>query len=355
MSPVLRYIVGYVLRFIFGTALVLFAIAAVRITKFDSKFDKPQLPANGESQSWESLLVYPDKIVDYTLHKYAPQFLPVSQPASDNMHQDSLVSAQTNMCPLPGADSYSKDPHPPAVANNNETPMPSFDDETPPEPAVVEPVKPVVDIPYSGEWGLTTDPATPVYSLRGKKMGTVQAGNIFVVLERKRTSKGEFLKCAFLRRTEKPIILKPKDTILYKCDINATSDSQRKLCVRQARLLGAIAARENKLKEKSLSKNPYAADYKKIRSEYREMAEKSNSYLKQYNDTSGAERMKAADQLRLIKPEVEAAKHRYSAVKKKYKSWKTSHAVGSYSFSQDSKIKQLRQELAEVERKLSNP
>jgi hypothetical protein len=356
MSPAVRYITGYILRFVLGTALVLCVIAAVRITKFSDELERPVQPDKGDGLTWENLLVYPDMLVNSALEKFAPQYLPLKSSADEQgdaipggsrvaSQDEPAVGAADNLVGQPaqeGSDVSSGSTEAGAGASEQAKVVPAA------------PAEPIIDIPYSGEWGITADASVPVYSLKGKKLGSIPSGNIFVVLERKHTARGEFLKCAFLRRKDKTVILKPEDAILYKCDINATSREQRALCVRQAKLLGAIASRENELREKAQNKNPYAAEYKKSKRKYTEMAKKSNSYLKEYNNSTGAKRMEYADKLRLIKDEALRVKRDYKAIKTKYLNWKSSHTATDYNFRQDSKIKQLRKELAAVEHKLAN-
>jgi hypothetical protein len=191
--------------------------------------------------------------------------------------------------------------------------------------------------------------------LKGKKLGSLTAGKVINVLERKSSSKGDLFICTVGYKSQKKVVIRCKDAITYKCDINAVSDEQRRLCLQQAKILGAISSREDALKKAAAGNNPYALEYKRALGDYKKFAAKSNALLEEYNNSTGPRRMKAADELRLIKEKSARVAESFNEIKDKYKGWKTKHRSATPDFDRDPKIKQLKQRLAAVEHKLANP
>jgi len=353
------YLTGFVVRFILGTALVLCAISAVRIIKFNDKVeDSPA--ADGSETVWAKSLEYPDKLVMFVLTKYAPNMLPMEE-GEDSVAYDEPPDKETSV-----SDGY-HEPEKIVVApqpyvkkrrsgKSDLSGMPVMpDDSDNASPAVHKRPAAVMPSGGSGEWGLTINHAAPVYSLKGKKLGKLPPGKAINVLERKLKSKGEFLICTLEGKSDRKFVLRSRDVITYKCDINAVSEEQRKLCLQQAKILGAISAREDTLKKAAAGRNPYAAEYKKALSDYKKFAAKSNALLEEYNNSTGARRMKVADELRLIKEKSAIVVESFNEIKNKYKGWKSKHGSATPNFDRDPKIKQLKQRLAAVEHKLANP
>ena len=87
------------------------------------------------------------------------------------------------------------------------------------------------------------------------------------------------------------------------------------------------------LKKSTVNTNPHAAKYKIALGKYKKMAKKSNAILEGYNNSTGARRMKYADELRLIKHEVAKVQERYTEAKAQYTDWKSNNSSVALDFS----------------------
>ncbi len=360
-KAITKYIAGYIIRFALGTALVLCAISAARIIIFSDKFNRIDL---SQSDPWELALIYPDKLVNYLLVNYAPQWLPKSEKPEENSgnmlsnHAPSQIN-QPKTTPslsaekatadgqnIPGDKQTVKAPAIPDMPDISKTPATRTT-----SPAPVTPVQ----MPASGEWGLTADNRTPVYSMKGKRRTYLPAGKVFGIVEHRNTPKGEFLICTLPNKNNIRFVLRSKDVVTYRCDYNAVAPQQRDLCKQQAKIMAAITDRKDTLKKMAENRNPYAGRYKKVLAEYKQFAKKNNALLKAYNNATGSRRMELADKLRLLKDEGVRRTADYNAIKKQYTDWKRNNASVAPSFDQDPQIKALKQKLKEVENKLANP
>jgi len=338
-----------------GTVIVLCAISAVRMIKFSDSID----PDAGSV--WEKSMEYPDQFVEFVLLKFAPGMLPAdgsggvasaggSEPSGGGAYAPVYPQSRQSQSQADSSaktDDVSKRPDMPGMPN-----MPGVSDMsagrgdvTPPSPGIPA---------GTGEWGMTIDSSTSVYSLKGKLMGHLPAGKIFSVVRYKSSPKGDLLICTVGRST-KQIIIRRKDAILYKCDVSDTTPEQRRLCTEQAKLLGAISSRKAQLKKAARGSNPYAAEYKSALREYKSFAKKNNALLEEYNSSSGPRRMEVADELRLIKEKSARITEEFGAIKTKYKGWKAGHQVKTPDYKHDPQIKRLQQKLVAVENKLANP
>ena len=355
-SPVSRYFTGYVIRFVIGTVFVLTAISAVRIIFFSDR-------VSAAGTVWEKSLEYPDRLVMAALERYAPRYLPgkneidsappamqtvtapdapgsaASQAYSDSDNADAGAgnSSANGSCPLP---------HMPSMPNmNNSDASSSCPVPGPPDAAT----------PGSEEWGLTANNTTPVYSLKGKRITKLSAGKIFMVVEHKRTPKGEFIICALPNKPSVRFVLRPQDAVIYNCNYNATTPEQRQLCRKQAKIMAAIDERKKQIDDQMEGRNPYAERYHKDLAKYKAMAKRNNALLKAYKTATGPRRMEIADKLRIIKEDSAHATDSYHSIKQQYNDWKNQHAGNSPDYDNDSQIRRLKQALMEVEHQLANP
>ncbi len=406
-SPTSKYIKVFIIRFILGTIFVLCLISAMRVMLTNRKINKATnlinnskpIPAVDQLQTaslwttsypsqarridylmanaslmqndhtsakkyinaisthkqrtladapslWEKSLVYPDHLINLLLKEYAPKDWDV-----DPEIAQSLLKTYTTNNRL----AYQPNSKQPLSAMPDMPGMPDIPSLTPSPtlPLTTERIPP----PGASEWGLTANHETAIYSINGKLRGHIPAGNMFVVNGRKSSSKGDLLICTITMKGKKypKTILRSKDAIVYNCNLADTTDAQRSLSTQHAKLLGQISKRESQLKKSTTNKNPYAAQYKQALAEYKTMAKKSNTILKQYNNSTGARRMEFADKLRLIKHDALTSKENYTAAKKQYKGWKTNNSSGNLDFSNDQQIISLQQKVAAIERQLSNP
>ena len=374
-NSVLKYLTGYLIRFVLGTGLVLCLISAIRITRYPEQLQQYKNSGRSKHNPAEKLMQYPDKLVR-SIFTPPPAQSPSNKTTSKqpaclsprNSTAQTIAATQTRHEPnsrqthetitqaidqpvkntpqetnAPKLTHQSSREHPPAASAPVSPPV------QPPTPA------PRVAMPATGEWGVTANDNTPVYTLKGKLRTHVKAGKPFGILEHKQTPKGEFMICTPPGKPNVKFVLKPEDTITYKCDYNAISLEQRNLSKLQARLTAAITTRKEQLKQQAENRNPYAAEYHRALADYKKFATKNNALLKEYNSTTGARRMQAADQLRILKDEGIRKRQSFNAIKSKYKKWQQNNAAPDINFDADPKIIKLKQKLEEVEHKLANP
>jgi len=366
-SPSARYLTGYVFRAIFGTLLVLGAISAGRIIYPEHL---PHTQAD-ESSPWEKSLIYPDRLVNFLLTKYATNLnvnadtnialLPDTHPAtphSTKILPDTRLSSIATSVARAKEEHTPPDTRPPTHNMPNMPTLPSAASSntrlasvtTSAARAKEEPVP-----PDTGEWGVTIAPKAPIYGTNGKLLGRVPAGSLLKVIRHKKTTSGDLVVCTIMLngRKQAEAFIRLKDTTLHGGSLSATTSEERTLCIRHARLLADITAREKQLKDSAAGRNPHMKEYAKAAREYKQLATKANTLRKAYNSASGPRRMEIADELRNLKHDEVRISQAYKTAKKQKTAWQIEHPATEPDLDGDSQLQRLRQEVAAVEQKLT--
>jgi len=354
-SPSSRYIAGYVVRAILGTALVLCAISAVRVRWIapESRVD-PDPP-------WDKALILPDRLVQYAFAKLderrAAKTLPPAGPEPITPHQPEPTHTPTPPPPpkappgMPDMPTLPSMPETPGTPKLPEMPsMPSM--PTLPGEPVARPTTPAAKPKSSGQWGVTIVPEASVYGMDKKRLGRVPAGTPFKVIRHVSDENEEVIICTIVlggKRLPQAIIRK-RNAALHDGALGDTTEAERDLRVRHAKLLAGITTRENQLRDNS---NPHRAEYVAASREYKQFAVRNNTLIKEYDSAEGPRRMELADELRKLKLGRAAITKRYEKAKQRYAEWKEKNPASSPDYESDPKIKRLRQEVAGVEQKLS--
>jgi len=199
---------------------------------------------------------------------------------------------------------------------------------------------------------VTIVPEASVYGMDKKRLGRVPAGTPFKVIRHVADENEEVVICTVMldgKRLPEAIIRK-RNAALHDGALGDTTEAERSLRVRHAKLLAGITMREKQLRDDS---NPHRAEYVAASREYKQFAVRNNTLIKEYDSSEGARRMELADELRKLKLGRAAITKRYERAKQRYAEWKEKNPASSPDYESDPKIKRLRQEVAGVEQKLS--
>lgn len=357
-SPSSRYLTGYFIRAVLGTALVLCAISTVRI-----RWVAPEDRAD-PSPPWDKALILPDQLVLYAIGKLderlAAQALPPadSEPPSPPPGPTQTPTAPPPSTPRPSPPSGMPDmPSMPAMPDMPGAPklpeMPSM----PGMPSLSEPPpsarpSPATKPKSTGEWGVTIAPEASVYGMDKKRIGRVPAGTLLKVIRQIPNEKDSLVVCTIVvdgKRVPEAVVRK-RNTAVHKGPLTDTTSKERDLRVLHARLLAGITMREAQLRD---GDNPHKAAYTEATRTYKQFALKNNALLKEYETATGDRRMKITDELRELKLNRAGVTRRYETAREKYTEWKEKNPETKPDFKNDPKLERLRQEVAGVKQKLS--
>ncbi len=349
-SPSSRFLLGYTIRAILGTVLVLCAISAVRIRLIPDRLIQETAPP------WDKAMILPDQFVTFLFAKYDARQGEDAPPAPPSPLLDPPPSLPSSPPPTVASTGLPEIPAPPTMPTMPS--MPSMPDTPgiPSAPGLPDMPSPPAVTAESGGWGVTVAPQARVYNLEGKSIGLAPAGSLFKVLASKTSSKGDLIVCTVVVDGKKHprAIIREGDVVLHGGALADTTAEQRSLCVRHAKLLAGIQARETQLRDASTGNNPHKAEYAKASRAYKQFAKRNNALLKEYEAASGPRRMELANELRSLKlarPRIEEA---YQSAKSKYAAWKDqAPPAEAPDLEGDSELQRLRQEVAKVERQLN--
>ncbi len=365
-SPSAKYLTGYLVRAILGTALVLCAISAARTLLLAPHIKRAAAP------TWEKLLELPDQLIDLCFAKFkttpesgtVPGIATTGTPEPDP--QSPFTSTALPASPfVPSTVTPSTGTAPPNEALTALPAMPGMPEmpSKPGIPTVPSPAPPSFSTPTTPDtsadavaWGVATAPETRVYSPQGKLLGNAPAGSLLKVLDRHATAEEEIVVCEIMlngRRLPKAVV-RASEAAIYKGKLSDTSAEERAVRIRHACLLADISARETELKGRALGNNPHRTEYREVAQEYRALAKEANSLKADYEKATGAKRMKIADRLRELKLSEGRVLNRYKDAKKKYSKWKTEHPPREVDLSADPQLRQLQQQLAMLEQQIAS-
>jgi hypothetical protein len=354
--PTIRYLTGYIIRLILGTVVVLCAISAARTFWLAPALKRPP------SAPWDRILNLADTGVYFCVARFSPGGKPLTmQPDSPDSKPSQAIfnfsgkiagkNTDPRMPDMPHMQNDIDSPSMPAMPN-----MPSMHDmsggaEAPP---LVTPTPDAAPSEYG--WGVTCDPETRIYNEDGKLLGRVPPGSLLKVLDQKQTKEGDLIICSIVldgRKLTKAIV-RSSEAVLYPGNLSDTTEKVRSLCVRHAQILAEIENRKHQLRKEAAGNNPHASTYKQAYREYKEFAEKVNSTRKEYESSTGAKRMKIADELRELKVHESQIVSTYQTEKKKYTAWKRNNSSGPINVDADPKVQQMQKDLSQLEQQLMN-
>ncbi|MGI6494654.1 MAG: hypothetical protein ACOX5G_00915 [Kiritimatiellia bacterium] len=246
-----------------------------------------------------------------------------------------------------------------AADGPRETPAPAPEQTAPAQEAAPAPDAPVAStdrIPASGAavsaWGIAVRDAEVL--LQGGRRNTISAGTLFEEISTAGEGDdasavgavwddGQWISPVSVRLTD---LFRVPGT---RGDVAADDvDFLRRFYTLKGRLAAleaesrAEAASRNGKKptltaaeRAAIDANPYAEEYRALYRTQQEFEAKVEALVAERDNSTGAKRMKAADQLRSMQHEQQVLERKIKEIDKKYKAWKKAHPVVDSANSQD--------------------
>ncbi len=206
-------------------------------------------------------------------------------------------------------------------------------------------------------WGAVSMQDAPIYDSNGKKMREIPAGSLVDVQETRSTPNGELVIGAVHSRNGnfKGVILKRDHVELYTgYPISATTKEQRMLVSRRGEILGAIQSRQEALEKAASNRNPHQAEFLAVALKYKAIMDESKQLNEQYKKATGARRMELANRLRTLKNDQFVVMSKYTELKQKRDDWNGQNQDIAQGIANDPQIRQLNQQLEQIDQQLSN-
>lgn len=176
-------------------------------------------------------------------------------------------------------------------------------------------------------WGIIIK-ETPFYTGKGENQGTVKGGELFRFTKTITSSKGEMAVCQFVNRkedAETAYLVKKADALLFTGDYTKLHSTQLAALQRYYLLRGQVAAKREVILLNAAEKNPYFREYQRLYKAYTVLAEEAKKLEERQNATTGMEREKAMEALRVLKVKEAPISKEYAEIRKKYNDWKAAN------------------------------
>lgn len=222
-----------------------------------------------------------------------------------------------------------------------------------PEPSSTVDSKPPSSVMASRDkgperWGVVQQPTAKIYDLSGKFVRRIEAGACVEFVRTVRGKDGrEFARARIMPNRSGQEILVALETLdLVDGPFAEASRTEQSLRMRRARLLGKIAENDRARERQLNPANPYARKYETASQEYMSFWRKVEELKKAAN---GPGRVRALDELRLMKGQDIRVGQAYKAAKTDYESWEQNHPR---SPAADEQMAAIQKQLAEIDRQL---
>jgi hypothetical protein len=210
-----------------------------------------------------------------------------------------------------------------SAPDDAQTPV-SRGDETDGIERVPETRDPVVPSQPQRRWGVVRTPDARVYSRDGKYLQTVTAGALVDVRETHETRQGTPLALCTLYvdgRQTADVMLLMNDLEIRGGTVAQAAPREKSLLSQHAALSQRIAERERELHLRALAANPHSDAYRKAREAYLAFARKAEELTAKRDNSTGGERLRAADALSRMKGQSGVLRRAYEENKKKFEEW----------------------------------
>lgn len=231
------------------------------------------------------------------------------------------------------------------VAPAKPEPVESADPADSPRPPPVAPTR---------QWGVVKNPGTPVYNRAGKFLRAIEAGTLADIIDIRDTQEGQLAICTLLYqgREVPDVLVMTRDMDVQIGSLDRANPRERDLRVQHAQLGERIAERESELARQAKSANPHAARYGKARDAYLAFAHRADDLQKKRDAAHSSDRMKYADQLRMMLGEGQSLRREYEASKEEYDNWNAARGGGRVALPHDTELARMQSQRDRIENEL---
>jgi hypothetical protein len=204
-------------------------------------------------------------------------------------------------------------------------------------------------------WGSVRVANAPLFDRNGRKMRDIPAGSIVDVQETRSSSIGDVVIGSVRSRNGsfKDAVLRSDDVELYVgYPLSSASKEQIQLVSKQGEILAAIKSRKAELEAAAGNRNPHQTAYRDVLRQYKAIGDESNKLKEQYEKATGNTRMELGNKLRTLKNDQFVLMPKYQELKKKKEDWDRSNQSSAQDSANDPQIRQLNQQLQDIERQL---
>jgi hypothetical protein len=217
--------------------------------------------------------------------------------------------------PEPAVVAHVREPVPPG---NHNVPEPAA---PPPQPAVVtEGSSP----PDAGmPWGMVTSVTARTYDPSGKPVRTVPQYYVMLVPDTRLSRSGTLAVCreASAGPANGPFYMKIEDVLLSESSLQDLDERTRTLVTERSGLAVRVYDTMERVRTSLNERNPYASSYRRALDSYRRYTAEVETLTKKRDESTGAARMKAMDDLRMMISKGADLSAAYNTAKANYDNW----------------------------------
>lgn len=215
------------------------------------------------------------------------------------------------------------------------------------------------------QWGVVMAAKAPAFGLNGAFRQHLPAGTIVDIAEVVESNEGQALRCRVADSTGPTIFVRARDVETVQGALASAGTQEKSLRKRRAELKCRIEALRNEppaatgaTAARGSSGNPHAREYEKARAAQDAFRKKANDLVARMEASTGAERMKYADELRLMKGEEGPVAQAFETAKQAFDKWEAEHpaaaaeAPATEAAAADGEGAELAAELAKIEEEL---
>ncbi len=203
-------------------------------------------------------------------------------------------------------------------------------------------------------WGFVAK-ESPYYSVAGKNLGVLQAGDLFKYSDVRQSARNDLLLAVVRHKGGwgEPCLL-PCDAIAAyegdpeKVNVQIVNDLREYFLI-----LGRRDTRQDKLLQQEYQKNPFYGSYQQAAKEYNESVETATRMEQASEQLTGIRKTRANEELRELKYSQAALQVRLNEVALKYREWKAKNPA-DLSRLGDGQLDELNRELKTAKSKVAN-
>ncbi|MFO7871619.1 MAG: hypothetical protein R6V03_09340 [Kiritimatiellia bacterium] len=195
-------------------------------------------------------------------------------------------------------------------------------------------------------WGIVRLRRAEARDTSGTVAGTVPLGTLVDIYDVQTIRNTKYALCDAVYEGDQvcDILIAVDDLHVRPGPLAGTTAVEKKLRIELAGLLFEL----QKESRKQNNANPHADQYRRAKKEYDEFWAKVKTLQKKRDNSTGAEHMRCADQLRMMKGQDRIVHNNLKEARKKYEKWEEQHGTRA-----NPRLDELQRQVAEIRQELS--
>jgi chromosome segregation ATPase len=199
----------------------------------------------------------------------------------------------------------------------------------PPSPVTTE-ARPDTPGVRTGKWGVTTT-QTASYEPNGTRIARLAGGTVVEVQGAVSSSRGSMTICRYRQNGswQGPVLISEADLAFFSGSVADFPAETLEALQRYFEAKGLVDARTAELTRQQVDANPYTAPYRQAYEQLTALQERAKTLTAERDNASGEARMRAIEELRLMKDEQARLRAVFDQAQTQYRTWKSEHATTS--------------------------